>query len=287
MQIIKIIGGLGNQMFQYAYAKSLASRGYNFKIDKSIFDKCVIHGGYGLDKYKVDLPVANKNEIDIFGPELLREKIKRKLRIENKKIFREKTLLFDRRMLFPPKNSYIEGYFQTEKYFVQIREILLNQFVLNQNISNYSQEMEYRIRSANTPVSLHIRRGDYLSNPKAMKMHGSCDLEYYIKAINLLEDKYENIIYFVFSDDIKWVRENLKIENSVFVTSSKNRSPHEDMYLMSLCKHNIIANSSFSWWGAWLNQSSSKIVIAPQRWFANSKMQRQSIDIVPDNWIRL
>lgn len=287
MLIIKIIGGLGNQMFQYAYAKSLASRGCDIKIDKSVFDTYIIHSGFSLDKYKIDLPLATRNEIDIFGSELLREKIKKKLYIKNKNILREKTLLFDTKMLTPHDNSYIEGYFQTEKYFLEIRETLLNQFTLNKTLSNYSQEIEHAIENANISVSLHIRRGDYLSNPKAMKMHGFCDLDYYIKAINLLENKYDNISYFIFSDDIEWVRENLKIENSIFVTSAENRLPHEDIYLMSLCHHNIIANSSFSWWSAWLNKNINKIVIAPKRWFANEKMQKQSKDLIPESWMKL
>jgi hypothetical protein len=286
MVIVKIIGGLGNQMFQYAYAKALQQKGYNVKIDISAFETYTLHGGYGLNKYGIDLEVANKHEINKFGAVGLISKIRNKLKIKNSKIIRETNLLFDKNLLNIQDNKYVDGYFQTEKYFFNIRDKILKQFTLNDEISEYSKKIKGQIDNVKISVSLHIRRGDYLTNVNS-NIHGTCDLEYYKKAISILNDKIGEINYFIFSDDIVWVKENLIINQAVYIDSKEKRIPHEDMYLMSLCDHNIIANSTFSWWGAYLNQNSEKIVIAPKRWFANQKMETTAKNIVSESWITL
>ena len=181
---------------------------------------------------------------------------------------------------------YLDGYFQCEKYFKDIREIILEQFSINQDISNYTKEIKNKIQNFQNSCSLHIRRGDFV-NSKNINIHGACDIEYYKKAMKYLEEKVENINYFIFSDDIEWVKENLAIQNAIYIDSKEKRIPHEDIYLMSLCKNNIIANSSFSWWGAWLNQNEKKMVIAPKRWFADDKLESQSKDIVCESWVRI
>jgi len=134
--------------------------------------------------------------------------------------------------------------------------------------------------------SIHIRRGDYTSNVNS-NIHGTCSLEYYKKATEYMQNKYKDIYYYIFSDDITWVKENLKLENAVYIESEEKRIPHEDIYLMSLCSNNIIANSSFSWWGTWLNNNLNKTVIAPKRWFEDNKLHAQSQDIVCDSWIKI
>ncbi len=182
---------------------------------------------------------------------------------------------------------FIDGYFQCEKYFCNIRSILLKEFTLKSSLSSYSSSLKKNIESFENTVSLHVRRGDYVSNKVFSDVHGTCNLDYYKKAIEYISKEFEDIKFFVFSDDIAWTKENIDIENVIYVDSEENRIPHEDMYLMSLCSHNIIANSSFSWWGAWLNQNNEKIVIAPKRWFSDDKMQNQSLDIVPSSWIRI
>ena len=286
MLIVKIIGGLGNQMFQYAYAKALQQKGYDVKIDISAFETYKLHGGYGLDKYTIDLDVASQNEIEKFNIVGLISKIKNKLHIKNSKILRESNLLFDEKYLSIDDDKYIDGYFQTEKYFSNIRDVILKQFTLKKEISNYSKDIKNQISNEKVSVSLHIRRGDYLSSVNS-NIHGVCDLEYYKKAISILNEKLGKIQYFIFSDDIAWVKENLKMDNAIYIDSKEKRIPHEDIYLMSLCDHNIIANSSFSWWGAWLNLNQKKIVIAPQQWFTDTKMQTQATDIISEQWIKL
>ena len=285
MVTVKIIGGLGNQMFQYAYAKALQQRGYEVKIDISAFGSYDLHQ-YGLDKYNIDLEASTKKENDKFYKNNIFSKILRKLGLDFSKKIKEKSLLFDSDLLNIEDDSYIEGYFQSEKYFKNIREVIIKQFTINQKVSNYAIEIENKIKNSQNSCSLHIRRGDYL-NSTNINIHGICDIEYYKNAMKYLEEKVGNLNYFIFSDDIEWVKDNLVIENAIYIESKEKRIPHEDIYLMSLCQHNIIANSSFSWWGAWLNQNENKIIIAPKRWFADDTMQKQSGDIVCESWVRL
>jgi hypothetical protein len=131
-----------------------------------------------------------------------------------------------------------------------------------------------------------VRRGDYVTSPKTNSVHGTCSLEYYYDSFNLIEKQHKNSHYFIFSDDIEWCKQNLEfIKNKTFIELSANERDHEEMYLMSQCKHNIIANSSFSWWGAWLNQNPDKMVIAPKKWFHDQQINTN--DLIPDTWIRI
>jgi len=286
MIIIKINGGLGNQMFQYAYAKAMEQKGYDVKIDITAFERYKLHGGYQLDKFNIDLEIVDKHklvDLSILG---FVSQIRNRLKIKNKNCLVEESLLFDKNFLLPTDKKYIEGYFQSEKYFLGIKDLLQKQFSLNNNqLNSYTQEIKNQIKNSENSCSLHIRRGDYLNN-KNLSVHGTCDLEYYKRSIKLMNSKIKTINYFIFSDDIEWCKDNLKMENTLFI-ENKNSLPHEDIYLMTLCQNNIIANSSFSWWGAWLNQNDDKIVIAPKRWFADDELYKQSGDIVCDKWIKI
>jgi len=286
MVIVKIIGGLGNQMFQYAYAKALEQKGYEVKIDISAFETYNLHGGYQLDKYNIDLKTSTKEESDIFYTKNLFVKVLRKLGLDFSERIKEKSLLFDNKLLEIEDDSYLDGYFQCENYFKDIRKEILNQFVINQAVSDYTKKIENKIQNSRYSCSLHIRRGDFINNTN-ISIHGACDIKYYKNAMKYLEEKIDDLFYFVFSDDIEWCRENLDIQNVIYIESKEKRIPHEDIYLMSLCNHNIIANSTFSWWGAWINQNEEKIVIAPKKWFADDKMDNQSKDIVCESWIRI
>jgi hypothetical protein len=286
MIITRIIGGLGNQMLQYAYAKALQQKGHEVKIDISAFETYKLHGGYQLDKYNIDLESSTKDENDKFYKNTFFYKVLRRFGMDFSRRIKEKSLLFDKKLLEIDDNSYLDGYFQCEKYFKDIREIILKQFTINQDISNYTKEIKNKIQNSQNSCSLHIRRGDFV-NSKNINIHGACDIEYYKKAMKYLEEKVVNINYFIFSDDIEWVKENLAIQNAIYIDSKEKRIPHEDIYLMSLCKNNIIANSSFSWWGAWLNQNEKKMVIAPKRWFADDKLESQSKDIVCESWVKI
>lgn len=263
MIIVRIIGGLGNQMFQYAYAKALQRRGFDVTIDISKFNTYKLHGGYHLDKFKIDLKTSSS--ISTFLS-----------LIKIKKNIKEKSLLFDDNLINLKGNEFVKGYFQTEKYFLEIRDVLIDQFTLQKDHFDSTLLFSKEIKSHPNSCSVHIRRGDYISDKNANSVHGICDLNYYNKAINLINEKYENIHFFVFSDDIEWTKKNLKINKTTYIEHIC--IPHEDMFLMSLCKHNIIANSSFSWWGAWLNQNKKKTVVAPKKWFVNKENEVASKD---------
>lgn len=267
MITVRIVGGLGNQMFLYAYAKAIEQMGHTVKLDISKFERYKLHGGYQLNKFNIDLKSASKvslllSKLNIF------------------KTHKEKSLLFDPSLKSLKGNEYIKGYFQTEKYFSEIKSILLQQFTIKRELSDSTKNYATEIASFATSCSLHIRRGDYISNAKANSIHGTCSLTYYKKAINLVEKTHKNTQFFIFSDDIDWAKKNLHNKNIVFV--NHNTIPHEDIYLMSLCTHNIIANSSFSWWGAWLNINNNKTIIAPEHWFISRENE-----IVCKNWIQI
>lgn len=274
MIIVKIIGGLGNQMFQYAYAKALEVRGYHVKIDISAFDTYTKHGGYQLNNYLTDMDIATKKDVMQF-----KSKNKILALIKKRKILKEKSLLFDGRLLNPLKNAYIEGYFQNAQ-----KEIFKS-FILKNILSNYSTELYNKILNTNYSYSIHIRRGDYLDNDNK-NIFGTCDLDYYNNAINIINSQHKHT-FFIFSNDIEWCKENFITNNIIFIDNKEERPPNEDIYLMSLCKNNIIANSSFSWWASWLNLNKNKIVIAPKNWFLDQKLSKQAVNLVPKNYIRL
>lgn len=285
MIIIKIMGGLGNQMFQYAYAKALHVKGYDVKLDHSFIQKQPVHNGFGLKHYRIDLDTASNDNLKNFYSNGFLYKFLNRFNFARSHYLKEKTLPFSPALATPKENVYVEGYFQTERYFESIRTVLLEQFQPAEPFSAYIQTIKNSIENMPFTISLHVRRGDYL-NAAALSYHGLCTLQYYQKAMQYFKSNYQNITYVVFSDDIAWVQENMSIDNAIYIRD-EGQGPHEDIYLMSLCQHNIIANSSFSWWGAWLNQNPNKIVIAPKQWFADAKMQAQSDDIVPKCWIRL
>jgi len=267
MIIVRILGGLGNQLFQYAYAKSLADKGYHVKIDISAFKNYKLHGGYHLDQFKIDLETSSSTE-NFFTKYFFNFPKK------------EKTLLFQKAFLTPFRYKYIKGYFQNEKYFEDIRPILLKQIMLKKQLSSSTIQYLEEITIKKSTCSLHIRRGDYILDKKSNQVHGVCDLNYYKEAIKLMREKCDEVHFFVFSDDISWVKKNLKIKNTVYIDHKV--IPHEDLHLMSLCKHNITANSSFSWWAAWLNQNKNKIIIAPKQWFVSKENE-----VACNNWIKL
>lgn len=285
MIIVRMVGGVGNQLFCYAYAKSLQQKGYDVKIDISTFKFNKIDS-YEFDKYNIDIPISTQKENEILFNNSSLSKILKRFGIDISNKVREKSLLFDESLLRINDNSYVDGYFQNEKYFYDIREIILEQISINRPLSNFTKSIQKKINSLNNTCSIHVRRGD-MANDINVKIHGVCSVEYYNNAIEFLKNKLGEVNYFIFSDDFEWCRSNLKIDNAIFVESDEHRIAHEDIYLMSLCDHNIIANSTFSWWGAWLNDNESQISIAPMEWFKDKKYQKQSQDIVPNRWIKL
>ena len=199
---------------------------------------------------------------------------------------REKNIYFDED-IFKRNAIFYTGYFQSEKYFINHKNRMINEIILSRNNSKEVIFYEKLINSTAFSVSLHVRRGDYISNKNAKATHGFCGLEFYQKSVNYIKKKHkDNINFFVFSDDIEWCKSSFKDDDFTYINSSIILDTDE-IYLMSICNHNVISNSSFSWWGAWLNTYNKKIVIAPEKWFVDENTQKNAYDIVPKEWLRL
>ncbi|MHB8261610.1 MAG: alpha-1,2-fucosyltransferase [Bacteroidia bacterium] len=297
MIISQLNGGLGNQLFQYAIAKKLALKlNTELVLDLSVFETQTLRK-YSLAPFNFNQRFITKSERILFGLvqakgiEKLYYKVSRK--ILQPIVIHEKQFNFDEDVFKNAKrNTYLTGYWQTEKYFFDIRKELLADFTINKQLENKNLEFAKRIEAVNS-VSLHIRRGDYVSNTDIKDFHGACGLDYYTKAVEFISKHIKNPLLFIFSDDMPWVKENLITTLDTYYIDNNNADTnYEDLRLMSMCKHNIIANSSFSWWGAWLNSNADKIVIAPSRWFnPESRWYKQNkintVDIIPENWIKI
>lgn len=290
MIIIKVIGGLGNQMFQYALYKALSEEfnSEEIKLDILGFDNYGQHNGYELTRiFNVDADYATRKEVEEFGYFNINKYImylRKKLKFYKKSYFPEANHSLYSNHITNNLNTYLDGYWQSEKYFEDYKEIIKRDFQFVRKLDIKNQELLNEITSENS-VSVHIRRGDYLKNFRNKKLYGGiCDLDYYSKGIELMKSKVEDPKFYFFSDDIDWVKENIKVEAATFVNWNKRESSYVDMQLMSNCKYNIIANSTFSWWGAWLNNNSEKMVIAPEKWLNDSK---DYSDVKPKEWIKI
>lgn len=242
MIAIKLKGGLGNQMFQYAYGRNLSiQQKETLVLDKSFLNNLFWQKIIGVTPRKYEMGEFN---------------IKAKLTNKNNK-------------------NCLDGYWQNEIYFKDIRKIILNDFSLKKESSNF-KKLKNIILNTNA-ISVHIRRGDYAKRRKTKKYHGLLPLKYYQKAVSYIIKKINNPYFYVFSDDIDWVKTNFKTSYPTHFVSQPNKLTNaEELILMSCCRHNIIANSSFSWWGAWLNKNPSKIIIAPRKWFRKEASFREA-----------
>jgi len=181
------------------------------------------------------------------------------------------------------ENCLYQGTWQSEKYFPHVTELIKQEFRFKEELlSEYTKSIAYKIKGRNS-VAIHIRRGDYLNKEYGNGFTGCTDICYYKKAINYMYEKLDNPIFYVFSDDSEYAKKHFSGSNMEVVDGNKGVDSWQDMYLMSICSHNIIANSSFSWWGAFLNANSEKIVIAPKRWWYAFEKD----DVVPEKWIRI
>ncbi|MHC1697482.1 MAG: alpha-1,2-fucosyltransferase [Geobacteraceae bacterium] len=178
----------------------------------------------------------------------------------------------------------MDGYWQSEKYFAAIRALLKNEFTLRVPLDGDDLQLAEKIRTCNA-VSLHVRRGDYLTNPQAAKHHGTCDRDYYDQAVSFIKQKIPAARLFIFSDDPQWSEANMSYDlPTTIVSKTDGTTEGRDLTLMSSCRHHIIANSSFSWWGAWLGDNPEKLVIAPMHWFNDPA--RSTGDLIPEGWLR-
>ncbi len=287
MVIVRLIGGLGNQLFQFAAAKSIAiQNNTTLLIDSRDLDNPNQIRKFSLDHFTLEYQNATDQELDRFlnRNQNLFSKVLIKL-FKLYPTYKETYFQFNSSVFKMGSNLYLDGYFQSEKYFKSIESEIRNDFQFKNTPNFQNQTMLKQISNVNS-ISIHVRRADYVTNSNTNQVHGTCSLEYYQTAISFVKSKITNPHFFVFSDDIEWSKQNLTLDdNTEFIDFNIGKLDHEDLRLMSACKHNIIANSSFSWWGAWLNQNSQKIVIAPKKWFNDTTIN--TIDLIPENWIQL
>ncbi len=287
MIIVKIYGGLGNQMFQYAAGKAVSMRlGTILKLDIIPFEQYSLRE-YRLSYFNVYDEIAKSFEVST---------------LSNKKLNRFERLIFMVTSYPEPKdthsiephyhywdgikkitdNCYLDGYWQSEKYFKNIDDIIRKAFTLKEESIHFNR-MEKSICGTES-VSVHIRRGDYINNAKTKLVHSVCSDNYYDKAINYLQLNKNNLYFYFFSDDPDWINKRYgNKKNNIIVSGNKDLTHADELILMTKCKHNIISNSSFSWWAAWLNNNDSEIIIAPKKWFANSRFDDK--DILGEDWI--
>lgn len=292
MIIVKLSGGLGNQMFQYAAARRLAEvNNTELKIDLNSFKTDNLRK-YELDKFNISAKQALPENLDLVNLSVPNRFLKRKINLEPAafpfmrrkwpvRYINERHFHFDPMILNLGDNVYLDGTWQSEKYFSDIEETIREEFSFKSSLFN-NKEIFQEIKSTSS-ISLHIRRGDYATNPKTNSYHGLCSLDYYNKAVEYIAEKVKDPHFYIFSDDTKWAEENLTINHVVTVISGiYTKTGFDDLRVMSMCKNHIIANSSFSWWGAWLSKHHDKIVVAPNRWFNGPGLK--TTDLIPGSW---
>jgi len=266
MIIVNLIGGIGNQLFQYAAARYLSHlKSVELKLNLSAFETYKLHR-YSLRNFNIKAGVASAEEVS-----------------DSSFIYHEKSFNFDPQLKELPSDVLLKGYWQSEKYFLEIEQLIREELQILIPLRALNKAAADEIQDTQS-VSLHIRRGDYVTNEDTLAYHGICDLAYYDRGIKMISARVAKPHFFIFSDDPEWAMQNLKTGyNTTYVTHNNAETNYEDLRLMSLCQHQIIANSTFSWWGAWLNMNREKIVIAPKKWF--NKPALNAADLIPRSWI--
>ena len=281
MIITKIKGGLGNQLFQYAVGRAVAlHHKVPLKLDTTIFETYKLHNGYRLDQFAIQAEIAADNEIiNLKGRNnVLFSALRKAGFVKRKSYFKEKRSSYFDVSVFKNNFVYLDGYWQNELYFSDIRELLLKELSPNSSMNDLGCAYLDSIKKSNS-VSIHVRRGDYLN----LKNINVLDVDYYFKAVDYIRKIIGKPTFYIFSDDLDWCKSSLSfLDDCVYMEGTQTEI--DDLKLMSFCQHNIIANSSFSWWGAWLNQNPNKTVIAPKDWLLNDP---GSSNVILSDWVKL
>lgn len=290
MIVSRLRGGLGNQLFQYAAGRAVAHRHHTeLRLDTSAIDADRLRR-YALGHFRISASVLTDEERERLGvvraPKgRIGRTLERFLGPAKLPMIRESTYEFDPTVLDAPKACCLEGYWQSPRYFSEIEPQIREECVVCDSLSGTNLEVSAQIDDC-LSVSLHVRRGDYVAQKNTNRYHGTCSLEYYSAAEALLLDRLGKIRLFVFSDDPDWAESNLRFDSTAtIVRHNAPEKDYEDLRLMSRCRHHIIANSTFSWWGAWLSAHPEKLIVAPRDWFREAKMNAS--DLVPQSWIRI
>ena len=280
MIVVQLQGGLGNQMFQYACGRAVALRAKkNLVLDLRHYANPSQQRRYGLHLFNIQAqPVDSLEQL---------RNICKEQQIEKIQVFKEPHFHFAPQVVgLRDTVALLDGYWQSERYFSYIAATIRQDFVpVAGSISDATLQLSEFVRNP-LSVSVHVRRGDYVSVPLFAKVHGALPVKYYRDAIEAMRSLFPSAHFFVFSDCPQWCRSAFAdVANLLVVENSPETKEHEDLWLMSQCKHHIIANSSYSWWGAWLNPNNDKVVIAPERWFSGA--DHDTRDLLPANWRRM
>lgn len=297
MIIARLTGGLGNQMFQYAAARRLADfHGTELKLDTGFLERACENctpRPFLLKHFAITGSIATLREVAEFegkGESRLKYVVSCLQRVinpscKNPQIYHERFFYFDPLFHTLPDNTYLTGYWQSEKYFLDISEVIRSEFTIVRPLQGQNKLIADQIKGTNS-VSLHVRRGDFVSDANVRKRHGFCATDYYYRSLEKMVKQIGKFHLFVFSDEPSWVSEYLDFSLPVtIVAQNSSDEAYLDLHLMSLCRHHIIANSTFSWWGAWLSSSPQKLIIAPERWFSDPTLD--SKDLIPPDWQRV
>ena len=289
MNIVQIHSGLGNQMFQYAFYVALKHNQSNTKIDASIYRHRPSHNGYELERIFAVEPVHaiidERNRMADVGKDwfsVFRHTIGWKRKTHGQLVIEPNPSHGWCPDLLHCDNCYLQGYWQTEKYFAKVANQVRMDFTFRQPLNAIDMALANKLTKEKS-VSVHIRRGDYIKERRRAD-YEVCTAEYYRRAVAYIQAHVDSPVFYVFSDDPTWGQEqNIFPKDTIFVSGHEGADAYIDMQLMSLCCHHVIANSSFSWWGAWLGQHENTITLAPSTWFR----YRERPDIIPDNWIKI
>jgi hypothetical protein len=290
MVIVRLTGGLGNQMFQYAAAKRLSqTHGVELKLDARRLQGDS-YRKFQLGAFNIPEELATEDEIRriklgaMFTWLLMPTHLLTGFNFKLPEFYSEKQYAFDPLVMELGNQVYLKGRFHSEKYFSDITDTIAENYTLR-SVSEKARKLENDITSVDS-VSIHVRRGDYISNSHNLARYGTCDDSYYERSVEKALKHSETSKFFIFSDEPDWVSENMPFpENSVFVTSEGLNGDAEELYLMSLCRQHITANSTFSWWGAWLDRKADKAVYTPGRWFLAEDLDTR--DLIPEAWIKV
>jgi hypothetical protein len=293
MVITHLIGGLGNQMFQYAAGRALSLElKTQLMLDISDFNEYHLHHGFELHRlFNCSASIAQEKDLKKVLGLLYLPVMRKVISSIQLPIFHRDKLVVEPHFQYWPginnsqENCYIWGYWQSAKYFENYAPIIRSEFNFKLPMSEENSELASRLNKLNA-VSIHVRRGDYVENAKTSAIHGACSPGFYERAINVISQRVSQPYFFIFSDDIEWAKYNIKTHfQHEYIGHNCGAESFNDMRLMSMCKHHIIANSSFSWWAAWLGTSEKKIIIAPSNWFAKKSINTS--DLIPSDWIQL
>lgn len=296
MIIAKLISGLGNQLFQYAVSRQLSlARHVHLKLDTSFFSSQNLRS-FKLHHYSIAAEVATEDAVnsilDVYSSRSLYAKLYRRAepylpKQYHHRFYEKEWWTFEPELFSVTSNVYLDGYWQHYKYLENLNPVILDELRLKEFPAKDASEYLNEIQGQPESVAVHIRRGDYVTDKDALNFMGVLPVSYYNRSIEYINNRVSNPSFYFFSDDLDWVKDTIKVNAQVhYVDIANGAKDYVELDLMSKCSHNIIANSSFSWWGAFLNRNPEKIVVAPKKWVVPEEVNKR-IELILPSWVKM